>query len=127
MKQPVIAHLRGVVLVLLILPILYLAPGPAAATEFLSSLKDMPIPAGFREIEDDQIKFDTPNGRIISTHAVGKGLVSAVRKFYMGSLPQLGWQTLDKDRYKRDGEILRLTFRQKSSQVDIHFRLAPAQ
>ena len=66
------------------------ASAPAQATEFLQAIEDVPLAAGLVE-EPDPVVFESDLGRVVRTRASGNADYSALRSFYLASLPQLGW------------------------------------
>ena len=62
----------------------------AYAAGFLDAVDDMPLMAGLTETGEG-VAFDKPDGRIIRAVATGGVTVDAVRRFYLETLPQLGW------------------------------------
>ena len=64
---------------------------PAAAeTRYFSEIGDLPLPAGFTEVEA-ATGFDSGQGRLVMLRAEGAATSQAVRAFYLESLPPLGW------------------------------------
>ncbi|MEZ5939342.1 MAG: hypothetical protein R3C52_14185 [Hyphomonadaceae bacterium] len=67
-----------------------LAAPQAQAAVFLVAIEDIPLPAGFAEAPDPVV-FETDFGRVIRTSAFGRGDFQAVQRFYLETLPALGW------------------------------------
>lgn len=63
---------------------------PAHATDFLHAIEDVPLAAGLAE-EAEPLVFESEQGRVVRTRASGNADDSALRSFYLMSLPQLGW------------------------------------
>jgi hypothetical protein len=63
---------------------------PAHATDFLLAIEDVPLAAGLSE-EAEPVVFESDQGRVVRTRASGNADYSALRRFYLTSLPQLGW------------------------------------
>jgi hypothetical protein len=63
---------------------------PAHATDFLHAIEDVPLAAGLTE-EAEPLVFESDQGRVVRTRASGNADYSALRSFYLASLPQLGW------------------------------------
>ncbi len=63
---------------------------PASAVDFLETIQDIPLPAGFAELAEP-VEFETPFGRIVEVSAEGKGTVDQSRFFFEESLPAFGW------------------------------------
>lgn len=103
------------------------APEPAPA--FVRAVPDVPLMAGFAEIEDEAVVFDKPGGRIATAAAASSGAVAAaqVRRFYRETLPQLGWRAEAgvADSYIRGEERLRLGVETRPGLTLLRFELAP--
>ena len=61
------------------------------ASGYLDAVDDMPLMEGLHETGEGGIVFDKPNGRIVRSIAEGHVSIDAVRRFYVDTLPQLGW------------------------------------
>ncbi|MEP0707841.1 MAG: hypothetical protein ABJL17_14520 [Parvibaculum sp.] len=94
---------------------LLLAAAPAHAEGFLDAVEDMPLMEGLAETGDGGIVFDKPAGRIVRSVAEGDVAPSAVRAFYIETLPQLGWTRAAE--YELIGELL--LFRREGEQLEI--------
>jgi hypothetical protein len=92
-----------------------LAAVPAHAEGFLDAVEDMPLMEGLAETGDGGIVFDKPAGRIVRSVAEGDVAPSAVRAFYVETLPQLGWTRAAE--YELIGELL--LFRREGEQLEI--------
>lgn len=85
-----------------------LATKPHAAT-FFHTLNDVPVMPGLRELTDEAVNFDKPEGRIVSATAVSDTVKpEAIKNFYKEALPQLGWQPDENGTFLRDQERLKL-------------------
>lgn len=80
-------------------------------TSFFRSLDDIPLMPGLKEIEDDSVMFDKPEGRIAEAAARAETPVGAetVRAFYEDALPQLGWEKAEDGGFVRQRERLVMT------------------
>ena len=84
------------------------------------------IPIAHSMVEDatSRMVFDSPEGRIVETAATGVIAWSKVEKFYLDTLPQLGWQLKEKAVHRlyfvRDEEGLSL---QRSTPVGGQIRV----
>lgn len=95
-------------------------------TVFFQTLQDIPAMQGLSEIEDYALVFDKPEGRIVEMVAQIKGAsVDAVRRYYAGVLPQLGWAKEREDHYIRGNERLALDFEQESAGNFVRFTVEP--
>jgi hypothetical protein len=98
-----------------------------AAAGFLSIAEDVPLMPGLAENADAAAVFDKPSGRIANAEAKGAVSADAVRRFYAATLPQLGWQALSGEQYRRDRERLRLSFAGRDGALTVRFELLPDQ
>lgn len=106
------------------------AQGPDAhnppATTFFYALNDVPVMAGLRELVDESINFDKPEGRIISATAVSDYLKpEMIRHFYAQTLPQLGWRFEKEGVFIRDRERLKLNIEIKEGVSIARFQVEP--
>lgn len=96
-----------------LLPLPVLAQGdraaaPSAAT-FFYALNDIPLAPGARELPDEGVSFDKPEGRIMGATAVSEiQAPEQIRSFYNRALPPLGWVSQPDGSYVRETERLRL-------------------
>ncbi len=64
----------------------------AKASSFIEGLEDVPIMKGFTQIQNDDISFGNEESRFVEVYLTGsKAGFKAVEKFYIDTLPQLGW------------------------------------
>lgn len=96
--------------------------GPVLAGEFFLDLPDVPRIAGFVEVEDEGMAFDTAQGRVAEVVAVGQGFsTAAVISFYRDNLPAFGWVENDHDVggliFVREGEKLRIVVQNEGDGV----------
>ncbi|HEV2551426.1 MAG TPA: hypothetical protein VGU20_29215 [Stellaceae bacterium] len=110
-------------LALLILCIL--TPLPAFADAFVPGTEDVPLMAGLAPVAGSSVVFDKPEGRIVEAQAAGKVTRAAVRAFYEASLPRLGWSAAGADAWRREGEVLRLDYREERGLLTVGFTLSP--
>ena len=87
-----------------------LASPALAADAFVAGTSDLPLMPGLRPLAGEGTVFDAPGGRIVEAWAEGGVGREAVLSFYGTTLPQLGWSTAGVDRFRREGEMLRLEF-----------------
>jgi hypothetical protein len=102
---------------------------PAAAAEFVRGLGDVPAMPGLAPVDGGDLIFDKPGGRIAETVMRGRVGRADVQSFYASSMPQLGWERLSGDRFRREGEELRLEFvdspPQPAGHTTVRFVLTP--
>lgn len=72
------------------LAVLMMAAPAFAETRYFSELSDLPMPPGFSET-NTAVGFDNAHSRLVVADASGAENLPAVRSFYTGSLPALGW------------------------------------
>lgn len=78
-------------------------------TTFFHTLNDVPVMPGLRELPDESLNFDKPEGRIMSVTAVSETIKpAAIQNFYAQTLPQLGWSSQKDGSFLRDQERLKL-------------------
>jgi hypothetical protein len=113
--------LRGIALLLcLMMPL-----GAAIADAFVPGTEDVPLMPGLVPMAGSSVVFDKPEGRIIEAQAAGKVTRAATRAFYDASLPRLGWTALGADAWRREGEVLRLDYREERGILTVGFTLSP--
>lgn len=96
------------------------------ATTFFYALNDVPVMRGLRELADESINFDKPEGRIITATAVSDDLKpEAIRNFYAQALPQLGWAAEEEGVFIRERERLRLIVEVKEGVSIARFQVGP--
>lgn len=102
-------------------------PGADAeeGTGFVGGFEDLPLMAGLAEVVDARVIFDKPDGRIVEAFAVGDVDADAVRNFYAGALPQLGWRQVDAGSYQREGEVLRIEVEERDGGTAVRFAISP--
>lgn len=111
--------------VLVMLP-LHLGAETIQKPVFFAAIQDMPIMQGLRELTDQTVTFDKPQGRIVEAVAQIDSLSEeAVRQYYAQTLPQLGWETLEEQKYVRGNEHLSLTFEQVEDERFLRITLTP--
>ncbi len=103
--------------------------GPAFANmqelEFLTTIPDLPLMPALRELDDQAVIYDKPNGRIVEIYlSLGTLSIKDVQTYYQNMLPQLGWVLAGPQTYVRDSERLLMSFEQQN-QSYLHFKLMP--
>jgi hypothetical protein len=81
---------------------------PAHATDYLSGISDLPLPAGLVEAKDKSTVFDSAVGRVVTAYATGPGTADSVHDFYDDTLPQLGWTQTDEGNWRREKQTLKI-------------------
>ncbi len=82
--------------------------------EFVQGSEDIPLLAGMEKVEDEGLGFDTSAGSIIATNYKSEIDLEKVQKFYVKTMPQLGWnidqKTIGKVIFSRENENLEIEF-----------------
>ena len=84
--------------------------GAEAVPTFVAGIDDVPLMPGLEEVEDSELVFDTPEGRIVGAMATGDATPEAIAAFYAAALPAFGWRQEAPHLFRRDGEDLTLEF-----------------
>ena len=87
-----------------------LASPALAADAFVAGTSDLPLMPGLRALPGEGTVFDAPGGRVVEAWAEGGVARETVLSFYGTTLPELGWTAAGRDRFRREGEVLRLEF-----------------
>ena len=115
--------LIGLGLVMAVMPIAL--EHPVAQAVFFSNVEDLPLMSGLREVVDEGMVFDKPEGRIVEAIAIGAVSREAIATFYNTTLPELGWQQNGSDTFSRSGEVLRYRLGVVDGETSIRFSIAP--
>lgn len=92
---------------------------------FFNGFDALPIMQGLEALSVYDMIFDHPDGRIIEAGAEGNLDIDSIKEFYEETLPQLGWEEIEQNKYQREGEILEIEFIRSNPPVIIRFRLYP--
>jgi hypothetical protein len=79
------------------------------AGETISSMPDIPLAPGLKEVKENGSVMEGPLGPIIVAYAKSDGPADKVRSFYDEELPKLGWEK-DGNKWHRPGQILAVDF-----------------
>ena len=95
--------------------VLFLAAGMFYPTyaAFVEGLEDIPLPDGLSQIENGNLSFGNEEIRLIEVYLTAESLAfEKISRFYLDTLPQMGWQLklLQEDRllFEREGETLEI-------------------
>lgn len=95
--------------------VLFLAAGMFSPTyaAFVEGLEDIPLPDGLSQIENGNLSFGNEEIRLIEVYLTAESLAfEKISRFYLDTLPQMGWQLklLQEDRllFEREGETLEI-------------------
>ena len=83
----------------------------ASAANFIDGLEDVPMPANMQQMPNDNLSFGNEESRLVEAYLSSSKIgFKNVEKFYMDTLPQLGWKFEGKRgeilSFSRDGESL---------------------
>lgn len=110
----------------LALAFLLLFQVPAGADgRFVDGIEDLPLMPGLNSMPAASTAFDALAGRIVVAFAEGTVAMEDVRAFYDATLPQLGWERLEADRWVRAGEELNLDAVIERGGLVVRFELVP--
>lgn len=92
---------------------IFILSGSAQASSFLEGYEDIPIMRGLQQIPHDNISFGNEESRLIEAILTSSKVgFKTVQKFYIETLPQLGWKFQGKRAdtliFDRDGETLEI-------------------
>ncbi len=94
---------------------------------FFSTLHDIPLMEGLKEIETDTTSYDKPGGRIIDAYAIThKHSPEKITAFYNATLPQFGWGQTEGGIFYREQEILKLTIKKHENQYRLKISVRPS-
>ncbi len=96
-----------------------------AADTFVYGFEDLPLMSELSQVPGNSVLFDTPQGRIIQATAIGNVSAAEVTKFYAETLPQLGWNSVSAQEFKREGEVLMLEFATLETGLEVKFLVEP--
>jgi len=66
---------------------------PANADSFISGMEDIPIMNGFKQIQSDTVSFGNESSHFLEATLVGDSIsYNDYRKYYIDTMPQLGWK-----------------------------------
>ena len=96
---------------------------------FLQAMEDVPLMSGLAERPAAGVAFETAAGRIVEAEAVSrpaaKLTVDRVMGFYGVTLAALGWRSLGRGRFAREGEILSISTVATDNGLRVRFSLRP--
>ena len=90
----------------------------------------IPVAEGLLEDATHRMVFDSPSGRIVETAASGSVDWAVIEKFYLATLPELGWVLSQRDHralsFQRDREQLILKQTRKiGAQILVELTIKP--
>ncbi len=63
----------------------------ALAAPFIEGFEDLPFPDGLQQIQADNLSFGNEETSLVEAYLSGDTSFDKVEKFYLETLPQLGW------------------------------------
>lgn len=103
----------------------FLWTAPNAADAFVYGFEDLPLMEPLSQVAGSSVLFDTPQGRIVQATATGPVDRDSVLRFYRTTLPQLGWTMMGDAEFRREGEILKLEFFERDTNLEVRFLIEP--
>ena len=92
---------------------------------FLRGIDDIPTYKNMVHVEDSLVMFDKINGRFVSTEIIGSYNYAEVSEFYKKILPNLGWNLITKNLYRRGEESLELEYKLDGKLLRVLFNISP--
>ncbi len=96
-----------------------------APQEFVQGSQDIPLLENLEKTSDEAVDFDSNSGSIISSSYKSKINKNDVKKFYIKTLPDLGWiieKNIENNLvFKRDKEQLEIEFSLENKQNIVTF------
>ena len=87
---------------------------PAVNAAFVEGLEDIPMPGGLNQVENGNLSFGNEEIRLIEVYLTYEDMsFEEVCRFYLDTLPQMGW-LLKKEKkqkllFEREGETLEIS------------------
>lgn len=100
---------------------------PTQAASFLEGYEDIPIMKGLQQIKNDNISFGNEEARLVEAVLTGSKVgFKSVKKFYVDTLPQLGWtyqgQRGNSLLFYREGEALEIV-KESTKPLNVRFTI----
>lgn len=70
----------------------------ALAAPFIEGFEDLPFPDTLHQIPSDNLSFGNEETSLVEAYLSGDTRFEAIEKFYLETLPQLGWTFLGKQK-----------------------------
>ena len=102
----------------------------APPLQYFSVIQDLPLMPGLRELADQAVVFDQPEGRIVESAALSRGPDQpAIKRFYETTLPALGWRAMSArgqgQAYIREDEFLQINFERRQGRDVVRIMVGP--
>lgn len=92
-------------------------------TFFVDGIQDVPLHQNMIIKENSLIMFDTNQGNLVEVEIKGDQKISNLKNFYNEVLPNLGWQMLKKNKFKRDQNFLEIQYYIEKKKTIVKFKL----
>lgn len=89
---------------------------PVLADDFLAGTEDVPLMQGLTLLSDEIFDFDTEDGRLYFSKANTSVDSEKIWDFYRKTLPQLGWVEEETGTFAREGDVLRISIDNQSTE-----------
>ena len=102
----------------------------AISEEFVRGTEDVPLLLGMKKVSQDSLDFDLGRMNIASSSYDLDAEPAKIRKFYLETLPQMGWSLRKKDvanddlSFVRDEEELRIEISKQSGKSLVRFSIS---
>lgn len=91
---------------------------------FVPGTEDIPLMEAITPFDDGNMRFDSPQGRVVESLCFTNLSIQEITQFYDQSLPPLGW-IKQENGYLRNGEIFTIESWNENQLTMIRFRLNP--
>ncbi|MCE3254688.1 MAG: hypothetical protein K0R25_182 [Rickettsiaceae bacterium] len=103
---------------------------PPSTKQYVFGTDDIPLFEGLNLVEEESSNFDTVAGNILISKYSGNCKLRSVKKFYLGTLPQLGWKLSEKESdkitFNREEDNLEIRFDDNKDKLGVRFFISSA-
>ncbi len=97
-----------------------------AASEFIPGIDGLPLMEGLVLIPEQQVFFETSNGRIVEVLASSGNSPRDIMLYYTETLKQLGWVPILQNEFRREEEKLSIQiYDHKTEKFVVRFSISP--
>ena len=96
---------------------------PLLAEQFLEGTEDVPLMAGMVYSQEETFSIDNEDGRLYFSKTLTSENVEKIWRFYEETLPQMGWNEIEKGLFTRDGDTLRIGVYENLPKNGVFFEL----
>ena len=87
-------------------------------------MSDIPLMDGLTVQSTEDVNFDTPVGQIINVDVYSKDVSSCrILRFYHDVLPQMGWSSIDNNKFVRDKDSLLINVINSQNPAVVRFEM----